>query len=78
MNSLLVWWLLSGGDIGKLPIAGPQPDPWRQKLFASVAILDLIDQSIAKGPVSDPWRELRKVAINEIRLAVDEIPPEVG
>lgn len=106
MNSLLVWWLLSGGGIDRLPFAvpgtdpwrekllerlaaidvftggpapgleGPHPEPWRQQLITSLAVLSLVNGSVFQGPTPVPWREIRRLAIQQLRTAVEEIPED--
>ncbi len=71
-NSLLVWWLLSGGNLDRLPVAGPQPEPWREQLLASLAILDIS----ARLPDVGAQRELRRMAIVQLRSAIDAIPSD--
>jgi hypothetical protein len=71
-NSLLVWWLLSGGDLDKLPVAGPHPEPWREQLLASLAILEIS----ARLPGVEVRRELRRTSIEQMHAALDAIPSD--
>jgi hypothetical protein len=71
-NSLLVWWVLSGGHLDKLPVAGPQPEPWRDHLLASLVILDIS----ARLPEAGARRELRHMAITQMHAAIKGIPSD--
>ncbi len=71
-NSLLMWWLLNGGHLDKLPVAGPRPEPWREQLLASLAILDIS----TRLPEVGVRRELRRMAITQLHSAVNAIPSD--
>ena len=85
LNATSVLWQLSGGnallyyilsgrlagyfDPENLPNAKPEPDPWREHLMVSVALLDLS----ARLPEVGTQRELRRIAIAQMHSAIDAI-----
>ncbi len=69
-SSLLTWWILTGGGLDRLPIAGPHPEPWRQQLSAALAILDISTLL----PQVDGRQEIRKLAVAQLHAAIKEIP----
>jgi hypothetical protein len=72
MNALLMWWFLHGASLDKLPIAQPQPVPWRDEILKSLVLVEVSSQLAD----STARHELRRSAVAQLKAAVNGIPSD--